>query len=270
MADFVEYEKHEDFVVIRINRPERLNAMGTQVLSELALAFIEFERSDAFVAILTGTGRAFSAGMDIKQNVEAGNVHMSPIDIGPLVNPFYPGLAGAAAADSDGVGSGRTLDKPVISAINGIACGGGMLLALQADICIASVSATLEMSEVRLGLPIGWYVGYRFNLSHHATMELALGGRMTAERALQVGLINEVVANDQLLDSAMSWARKIARMPRSAVRANRELVDKLIPNGPPEVMALGKQYMDRISQSPDSREALLSFYERRPPVFTER
>ena len=109
MADFVEYESHDDIAVIRLNRPDRLNAMGTQVLSEMALAFSEFERSGAFVAILTGVGRAFSAGMDIKQNIESGNVHMSPIDISPLVNPFYPGLAGAGPKDADGASGSRHL-----------------------------------------------------------------------------------------------------------------------------------------------------------------
>jgi enoyl-CoA hydratase/carnithine racemase len=270
LPDYVDYETHENVVIIRLNRPERLNAMGTQVLSEMAQAFMEFERSDAFVAILTGTGRAFSAGMDIKQNIESGNSHMSAIDISPLVNPFFPGVAGFGPKDADGAVLGRTLDKPVIAAINGVACGGGMLLALQADICIASVSATFEMSEVRRGLPIGWNVGYRLNLSHHAAMEIALGVRLSAQRALEVGLVNEVVADDRLIETAMSWARTIASMPRAAVRANRELVDKLVPTVPPEVLALADEYKESVSQGPDSREALMSFYERRPPKFVER
>jgi hypothetical protein len=68
----------------------------------------------------------------------------------------------------------------------------------------------------------------------------------------------------------MSWARTIASMPRAAVRANRELVDKLVPTVPPEVLALADEYKESVSQGPDSREALMSFYERRPPKFVER
>ena len=262
MAQYVDYETHDDIVVIRLNRPDRLNAMGTQVLSEMAQAFVEFEQGNAVVAILTGTGRAFSAGMDIKQNIESGNVHMSPIDIRPLVNPFYPGLAGFGLKDAEGVDIRRTLDKPVISAVNGVACGGGMLLALQADICIAAQTASFEMSEVRLGLPIGWNVGYRLNLSHHATMEIALGGPMNAQRALQVGLVNEVVPDAQLLESAMSWARRIAHMPTLAILANRELVDKLIPKIPAAIAALADDNVERISRSPESQEAFMRFYEK--------
>jgi enoyl-CoA hydratase/carnithine racemase len=127
-----------------------------------------------------------------------------------------------------------------------------------------------EMSEVRLGLPIGWILGRQFNLSHHAAMEIALCGQMTAQRAQQIGLVNEVVADDRLLDSAMLWARKIVKMPRATVRANRELVDKLISTVPTSVTSLAADYMHSIMQSPESREAIMSFYEHRPPRLSEK
>lgn len=130
----VDCEKKDRIVTIRMNRPERLNAMGRELMVGLAKAWIEFrDDPDALVAILTGTGRAFCVGMDIKERLESGQPGLGLPDISPLVSPFWPN---------------RNLNKPVISAVNGFALGGGFFLATTADLCVAAESAVFEITEV--------------------------------------------------------------------------------------------------------------------------
>src|SRR5882672_2521865 len=157
----LEIERRDAVMVIRINRPERMNSLGVELRAALADAWCEFRDSSALeVAIFTGTGRAFCAGEDMKESVERGT-------------------AGSGVHRDDLYRSGK-VDKPVIAAINGFAMGGGFLLVEQADLRVAVRGAVFESSEAKRWLIGGYDHGRKGGLSHAVATELAFAFRFTA------------------------------------------------------------------------------------------
>ncbi len=168
----VETEKHGQVMVIRMNRPERLNALGTELRQGMAEAWCEFRDSDQLeVAVFTGTGRAFCAGEDMKESLKRGTPGSGAQKI---EDPFMNG----------------TLQKPVIGAINGYAMGGGFMLVERTDLRVAVKGAIFEMSEAKRWLLGGYNHGYVAGMPHPIATEMAMGYRFTADRLYEVGFIN--------------------------------------------------------------------------------
>src|SRR5215467_8809541 len=192
---FVETERHGQVMVIRMNRPERLNALGQELRTDLAEAWYEFRDNDQLeVAVFTGTGRAFCAGEDMKESVERG----------------APGRGRQTIADPFRDG---TLLKPVIAAINGYAMGGGFQLVERTDLRVAVRGAIFEVSEAKRWLLGGYNHGHLANLPYPIAMEMALGFRFTAERFYEIGFLNRLVDPDQLIPSAMAMAEHLLTLP---------------------------------------------------------
>jgi enoyl-CoA hydratase/carnithine racemase len=257
--EYVRYSKHGHVAVITLNRPERLNAMGRDVLAGLASSMMAFEADDdARVAVLTGTGRALSVGMDIKEKAASPEEDPAALpDISPLVNKFFPFRK-------------DDFDKPIIAAVNGLALGGGFFLAANSDLVVAAEDAVFEVSEVQRGWVAGWWYGRLLNLPRHIGMELALGGRMTAERAYQVGFVNEVVPAEQLLDAALARAERIAALPPLAVRHTRSLFMEASPTVGEPTWRRWEQAMAEVTRSEDVLESRRAFLEKREPRFRGR
>jgi enoyl-CoA hydratase/carnithine racemase len=257
LGDLVEYEyvNSGTVVIIRLNRPNKLNALNTELTRALAEAFARFEQSNALVAVLTGVGRSFTTGMDVQESIDAGLKTVERPDLGSLYNPFWPGRP-------DGGSFVRTLDKPVISAINGFAFGGGYYLAMAADICIAAETATFEISEIQRGMLAGWDQGPLEGLPRHMSMELAMGGRLTARRAYEVGLINEVVPDTELLSAAIRWGDHISSLSQAVIRANRSLVDEARTPIATNVVKTAARYERDILDLPDVSDGLRLFSDR--------
>jgi enoyl-CoA hydratase/carnithine racemase len=236
--------------VIRLDRPGKLNALSTALVRGMAEAFT-LAQDDVGIAVivLTGTGRAFCAGMDIHERVASGAAGLGHPDISPLVDPFFPYRS-------------AELTKPVIAAVNGLALGAGCYLVGNADLVVAADTATFEVTEVRHGVAIGWDFGLLAGLPRSIAMELALGGRLTAARAHQVGLVNEVVTTDALLPTALAMAERIATLPQAAVRANRALVDRLAPHVPAELRREAQRVNDVLQESAETAHSLRSFVQR--------
>src|SRR5271167_1203181 len=181
----VETERHGQILVVRMNRPERLNALNHEMRTRLAETWTEFRRSDEFeVAIFTGTGRGFCAGEDMRESLAAGRPGGSRPDI---EDPFMTG----------------TLEKPVIAAVNGYAMGGGFMLVERSDLRVAAREAVFEVSEAKRWLLGGYNHGHIANLPYPIAMEMALGFRFTAERFYEIGFLNRLVDADQLIPSAL-------------------------------------------------------------------
>src|SRR3954451_21455566 len=173
----VEVERNNGVMVIRMNRPERLNALGIEMRDLLAQAWCEFRDSrELEVAIFTGTGRAFCAGEDMKESVERGTA----------------GSASAPARRENPYDLG-TLEKPVIVAVNGYAMGGGFMLVERADLRIAVQGAVFESSEAKRWLLGGYDHGVKGRLPHAVATEMAYAFRFTAERLYEVGFVNRLV-----------------------------------------------------------------------------
>src|SRR5712692_5824685 len=163
---FVETERRGQVMVVRMNRPERLNALGQELRTGLAEAWCKFRDSDQLdVAVFTGTGRAFCAGEDMKESVQRGAPGRGQQTI---ANPFMDG----------------TLPKPVIAAINGYAMGGGFQLVERTDLRVAVREAIFEISEAKRWLLGGYNHGFLAGLPHPIATEMALGFRFTAEHLL--------------------------------------------------------------------------------------
>ena len=251
----VDYDKQGHIVVIRMNRPDRMNAMGRELLVDLAKAWIEFrDDPEAFIGIITGVGRAFCAGMDVKERIESGEKGLGLPDISPLRDPFW----------------NDEMTKPTIAAVNGYALGGGFFMAMRADLCIAAESAQFEITEIQRGGTAGWNFGFEFGLPRSVAMELALGGRLSARRAYDACLVHEVVPDDQLMDAAMARAQKLLEIPPLVLRYNRDLVRRLKPVVPDAVRSQAAKYGEEVRNSADAIEAVRSFTEKRKPVYQGR
>src|SRR2546428_10086939 len=195
---FVETERHGQVMVIRMNRPERLNALGQELRTGLAEAWYEFRDSDQLeVAVFTGSGRACCAGEDMKESVERG----------------APGRGRQTIADPFRDG---TLVKPVIAAINGYAMGGGFQLVERTDLRVAVRGAVFEVSEAKRWLLGGYNHGFLAGLPHPIATEMALGFRFTAERLYQLGFLNRLVEPDPLTPTALQMAEHMLTLPPAA------------------------------------------------------
>lgn len=250
------YQSADGVATITMNRPRQLNAFNTEMFRALAEAFIRFRESgNDRVAILTGAGeRSFCAGVDLKERAGSGEAGLDFPDISPLVNPFWPTRI-------------NMVEKPVIAAVNGYAMGGGFYMALQADLAVASTNAQFEISEIPRGTVAGWETGALQALPTKVWAEIAFGGRLTAQRAYDVGLVNEVVAPEGLLDAARARAHAILRVPPRVIRRNLELVKRVKPTVPAEIWQIEAGYLDESRHDPDTAEAIAAFIERRDPVW---
>ncbi len=242
---YVKYEREHRLAIVTLNRPERLNALGNQVRQELAQAWNMFaDDPEARVAILTGTGRAFSAGMDIKDIAEGTRSEWDPA----RPQPFHP----------------RSQPKPVVAAVNGLALGAGFdLLAMGADVCIAAESAVFGMPEVIHGL---FSLGTPFAVHHiplNLIMEIVLtGDNITARRAYEIGVVNRVVRDDQLMPEALKMARRIAEHPPLAVKMIRQNLLKAVEVS--ETARILEHYLRKeVYASSEAAQGAKAFVERR-------
>jgi enoyl-CoA hydratase/carnithine racemase len=255
----VEYEKKGHIATIRLNRPERLNAMNYDMFLALAQSFVRSEQDeDVWVSILTGRGRAFTVGLDLKEFLTSGSTNVTLPDL-PVMDPFFPG---------------DTFEKPVIAAVNGIAVGGGFWLTLHADLRVSAESASFQIGEVSRGLSSGIYPVKqciaREKLSYAIQAELLSGAKISAQRAYEVGFVNKVTRDEDLMKTATEMAEHlISVVPPLASYYNLKLLRRLrraqlIPS---DIEALGKKYYDSCYETEDMKEASQAFFEKRKPVF---
>src|SRR6185437_633280 len=244
----VETERHGQILVIRMNRPERLNALNQELRSELAATWTEFRQDNELeIAIFTGAGRAFCAGEDMKESLKYG----------------APGGKRPAAADPfmDG-----TLEKPVIAAINGFAMGGGFMLVERTDLRVASRGVVFEVSEAKRWLLGGYNHGHIANLPYPIAMEMALGFRFTAERFYEIGFLNRVVEAAELMPTAMAMAEHLLTLPPASRVNTVHMMRQMRPSATAEQQMLAAALHDHGDKN-DLMESRAAFAEKRKPNF---
>jgi enoyl-CoA hydratase/carnithine racemase len=244
----VETEEHGQVLVVRMNRPERLNALNHEMRSRLAETWTAFRRSDRFeVAIFTGTGRAFCAGEDMKESLAAG----TPGGRRPAIeDPFLAG----------------TLEKPVIAAVNGYAMGGGFILVERTDLRVAAKGAVFEVSEAKRWLLGGCHHGHLANLPYPIAMEITLGFRFSAERFYEIGFLNRLVAAEELLPSALAMAEHLLSLPPASRVNTVHMMRQMRPAPSPAQQRLAALLHEHGAKS-DLIESRAAFAEKRPPRF---
>ena len=244
----VETERHGQILIVRMNRPERLNALNLEMRTLLAETWSEFRRNDDLeVAIFTGTGRGFCAGEDMKESLQRG----------------VPG--GQRPAIEDPFMSGA-LEKPVIAAVNGYAMGGGFMLVERTDLRVAVREAVFEVSEAKRWLLGGYNHGYVANLPYPIAMEMALGFRFTAERFYQIGFLNRLVDADQLIPSAVAMAEHLLTLPPASRVNTVHMMRQMRPMPAPEMQRLAGALREHGAKS-DLMESRAAFAEKRRPDF---
>jgi enoyl-CoA hydratase/carnithine racemase len=244
----VETERHGQILVVRMNRPERLNALNHEMRIRLAETWTQFRRSDELeVAIFTGTGRAFCAGEDMKESLQRG----VPSGQRPAIeDPFMSG----------------TLEKPVIAAVNGYAMGGGFMLVERTDLRIAAREAVFEVSEAKRWLLGGYNHGHIANLPYPIAMEMALGFRFTAERFYEIGFVNRLVSAEELLPSALAMAEHLLTLPPASRVNTVHMMRQMRPTAGPKLQRLAAALKEHGAKS-DLMESRAAFAEKRAPRF---
>ncbi|PXY36680.1 enoyl-CoA hydratase/isomerase family protein [Prauserella flavalba] len=244
--------------IIRFDRPDKLNALTLAMYEELGAAFAEVRDDDSLaVAVLTGSGdRAFCVGADLTESIPAlaqGRFDISEWD---------------AAHQKH-----TTLFKPVIAAVNGLCLGGGFEIMLSTDLRVAADTAEFGLPESGVGVvPAG---GTLTRLTRQIpyvwAMELMLqGDRIPASQALRYGLLNEVVPARQVLDAAVERAHRLAARSGTALETIKEAVLRLGDLPQDQAFHSEALYGQKAFTSPDAREGLAAFAERRPPAFPSR
>jgi enoyl-CoA hydratase/carnithine racemase len=262
--EFANYEKRGRIAYVTINRPEVLNALHAAATAELSGIWDDFaEDPECWVAILTGEGRAFSAGNDLKATAAR--------DRGEGAGPA---TAGAAMVKGfGGITSRFDLFKPVIAAVNGWAMGGGFEMALACDIIIAAEGAQMGLPEPRVGLIAG--AGGVHRLPRQIPLKRAMGMMLTAkpidaQEAYRLGLVNEVVPLEQLIPTAERWANEILEAAPLAVRGSKEAAMTGLEFGEPLGELIRTRY-DNVAAhmaSKDRVEGPAAFAQKRTPNWT--
>jgi enoyl-CoA hydratase/carnithine racemase len=244
----VETEEHGQILVVRMNRPERLNALSGEMRMLLAETWSEFRRNDHYeVAIFTGTGRGFCAGEDMKESLQDG----APGGRRPTIeDPFMSGV----------------LEKPVIAAVNGFAMGGGFMLVERTDLRVAARNAIFEISEAKRWLLGGYNHGHIANLPYPIAMEMALGFRFTAERFYELGFVNRVVDADQLMPTAIQMAEHLLTLPPASRVNTVHMMRQMRPEPSAELQRLAAALHEHGAKS-DRMESRAAFAEKRRPNF---
>jgi enoyl-CoA hydratase/carnithine racemase len=234
--------------IITLNRPEAYNALDLASLRALSDAVARFESdSNLRVAVIIGTGRAFCAGADIEETLPYMKEH-------------------GTKALPPTIMRGQTISKPLIAAINGLALGGGLELALACDIRIAASSTKLGLPEIGMGLIPGWGGTVRLPrlIGCSRATEMILGGRaVTAEEAARIGLVNKVVNDDELLPAALEIARTIAEKSIEAVRLAKESLQKGLDLPLNEALNLEAGLEDAVLHTPGFEEGMWAYREKR-------
>ncbi|HEV7860273.1 MAG TPA: enoyl-CoA hydratase-related protein [Pyrinomonadaceae bacterium] len=252
----IELELLGNIAVVRLKRPEKLNALTRVMLDELSAVFARVEGEGSVRAlILTGAGeRAFCAGTDIEE--------LAGLD---TEGARLAALRGQAVCERV-----ENCPVPVIAAVNGIAAGGGCELALACHLRLAATHAKFGLPETRLGIIPGY--GGTQRLARIAGKGRALeamltGSQISAEEAQHLGIVNRVVAPEELLPAAMSLAGEIARLAPLAIRACLAAVTRGIDLPLAEGLALEVELFTKLFDTEDMREGTRAFLEKRAPVF---
>lgn len=259
--DTITYDVDGHTATITLNRPDALNALSPHMISELRAAYAEAEDDDrVWTLVVTGTGRAFCTGADVKEIPGDGKV----INERPFLSTYEQW-----EAPQEGTPPFRTMAKPVLAAINGLCCGAGLDWVTTGDIVIASERATFFDPHVSIGLVAGREVVRLARvLPRSIALRMAMMGkheRMDAQRAYDLGMVSEVVEHDRLLERAHEIAGIVNSNAPLAVRGTRLAILKGLDVPLHEAEILAEAFRERNLHTADSLEGPRAFVEKRTP-----
>ncbi|QIG48717.1 enoyl-CoA hydratase [Nordella sp. HKS 07] len=249
-------ETHDGAGLIRLNRPQALNALNAALIAELGQALSAFDQDPKIGAIvITGSEKAFAAGADIKEMASKS---------------YMEAYLGDFLASWDKVATQR---KPVIAAVAGFALGGGCELALMCDFIIAAETAKFGQPEIQLGVMPGAGGTQRLTryIGKSKAMDMVLTARlMDAAEAERCGLVSRVVAVDKLVEEALSAAKKIASFSQPIAMMAKESVNRAFETTLAEGVRFERRLFHAMFASEDQKEGMAAFVEKRKPAFKNR
>ncbi len=250
-------EISDEVALIKLNRPEALNALNAQLMTELTAALAAADSNDKVRCIvLTGSEKAFAAGADIKEMADKSFVDVFSEDFfGPETEAIL------------------RVRKPIIAAVSGYALGGGCELAMMCDFIIASDTAKFGQPEINLGVMAGIGGSQRLTrfVGKSKAMDMNLTGRfMDAEEAERAGLVSRVVPAKKLLEVAMEAAGKIAEKSQISVMAVKESVNRSYETTLREGLLFERRVFHALFATEDQKEGMAAFTEKREPQFRDR
>lgn len=254
MSDLVRYEQDGAVAVITINRPDALNAFTTELSLALQLALEKAHYDTAVRAVvLTGEGRSFSAGADLKSGFEGRPVS------GKLQYEYRPVLSAIAA-----------MPKPIIAAIPGSAAGIGMSTALYCDLVIMADNAFLLSPFTTISLVpdggLNWILVRQ--LGYHRAYQLSVESeRIAADRCVELGLANKAVPADELHSAALEWARSLAKRAPMSLAATKKVMRFAMDNDWASSYDLEAEFQQTLAGSEDNKEGVKAFFEKREANF---
>ena len=246
MNDVVSYQINGRTAIISIDRAEKLNALDEDVVQSLRSCLLRYAGSQERCAVLTAEGdRAFSVGADIKAPPKE----------------MWQGVPGV----------GVLTDKPIIACVQGFCVGGAYILAQMCDLVVAADNTIFKYPEAQVGFTGGLIAGMAARVPHKVAMEfMLLGQDLSAERALEVGMINKVVPLGQQMDAALEYARILEDSAPMVVQTIKNLVSETLPRSPAETSALTRDKLLAVRDSEDGAEGRTAFAEKRKPDFRGR
>ena len=259
--DFIRVTVDQSVATITLCRPDVLNSFNRRMAEELQRALTQ-AGADANVraVLLTGAGRGFCAGQDLS---EATGVDLAAVDLGDIVKASYTPVVRAI----------RELEKPVVCAVNGVAAGAGANLAFACDIVVAAEDASFIQSFSKIGLVPD--TGGSFFLPRlvgvaRATALMFLADKVSANRALEWGMIYDVVPSTVLIDTATALARQLAAMPTRGLAFTKKLINASLANDLDSQLALEEEMQRQAGRTADYAEGVRAFLEKRKPTYTGR
>ena len=255
--EFVTTERLGNMLIVTLNRPEVYNAVHPPMHHELAQVWDDFSQDqELWVAVLTGSGeKAFCAGNDLKFTAKGGRSSLPPSGFSGLTQRF-------------------DLEKPIVAAVNGFAMGGGFETALSCDMIIASQNATFALPEVKVGFLAAASGVQRLSryIGRLAAQEMMFTGRsVKADEALKMGIVNNVVAHDQLIECALAKAQEIASVSPSSIKATKRVLnDMALRENLPQSLDFSREVVADLANTEDFKEGLNAFVEKRKPNWVNR
>ncbi len=259
----VNYSKVNDVAIVCMNRPEALNALSLQLCVDLRAAIEQAASEGARAIILTGEGRAFCSGGDLREM-------RTMWEREGRIEAF---LEDPLKALHDVIRLIRETPVPFIAAVNGVCAGAGTNFALACDIVFAADNASFNEAFVRIGLSPD--CGGTFFLPRAIGDKLAAelfmtGETIDADRAARIGLINRVVPADSLMEEATKFAQRLAAGPTASIGRIKQMLNASFSNDLASQLDLEHRYQIESGRSPDFKEGVAAFFEKRPPEFTGR
>jgi len=247
------FEKKDKIALLTLDDQAKLNALSPEIRQGLLEGFEQVEKdAEVKVAVVTGAGKTFCAGADI------AGFSFEPFDVKNFLDDIFDVLT-----------IGENVSKPVIAAVNGLALGGGLELAISCDIIIASDKAKFGVPEINLGLLPGFgIVRLHEIIGRSKSKEMMMTGvPISAEEALRLNLVSKVVPHENLMEEAMAMAQSLAEKPAIAISLAKSSVNREISG---KEVVYARNCMPFLFSTNDAREGITAFREKRKPVFTDR